>query len=55
MTTPIIYKSVPVQFAFYVHKDGRLQVTQVSKVEREIKFNSEKEARTFIKNYKKLL
>lgn len=52
MTYPIIYKQIPTQYAFYVHKDGTLQITPVTKVEKVMKFNSEKEARKFIRDYK---
>lgn len=51
-TYPIEYKVVPVQHAFLVSSDGTLQIRQVTKVEREMKFKSEKEARKFIRNYK---
>lgn len=51
ITYPIEYKLVPTQYAFYVHRDGTLQITQVTKVEREKKFKSVKEAREFIKNF----
>lgn len=55
MTYPIIYKTIPTLYAFYVHEDGTLQITPVTKVAKEMKFTSEKEARKFIKNYKEQL
>lgn len=51
-TYPIEYKVVPVQHAFLVSSDGTLQIRQVTKVEREMKFKSEREAREFIRDYK---
>lgn len=55
MKTPIIYRTIPVQFAFYVHEDGRLQISQCSPVKKEIKFKSEKEARDYVKILKEIL
>ncbi len=55
MTYPIVYRTIPTQLAFYVHKDGRLQIQPVSKIAREMKFASEKEAREFISNYQEQL
>lgn len=55
MTYPIVYKIIPTQYAFYVHEDGLIQITPVSKIAKELKFGSEKEARKFIKNYKEQL
>ncbi len=55
MTYPIIYKTIPVQFAFLVHEDGRLQIKMLSPVESEKKFNSEKEAREYIESLKEIL
>lgn len=51
MTYPIEYKKILVQFAFLVHKDGTLQITPVTKVEREMKFKNDKEARNYVENY----
>jgi hypothetical protein len=55
MTYPIIYKQLKVQFAFLVHKDGRLQIQMLHPLETEKKFKSEKEAREFIKELKEIL
>ena len=55
MTYPIIYKTLKVQFAFMVHSDGRLQIKMLSPMEAEKKFESEKEAREFIKKLKEVL
>jgi len=55
MTYPIIYKQIPVQFAFYVHLDGRLQVEMLYPVKKEIKFESEKEARDYVEKLKEIL
>ena len=55
MTYPIEYKIIPTQYAFYVHEDGTLDITPVTKVAKKMKFESEKEARKFIKNYKEQL
>ena len=46
---------IPVQFAFLVGKDGTLQIQAVSKLDREIKFKNEKEARNYINNYNEQL
>jgi hypothetical protein len=55
MTYPIIYKTIPVQFAFMVHADGRLQIKMLSPMEVEKKFKTEKEAREFVDNLKEVL
>lgn len=52
MTSPIIYKQIPTQYAFYVSKDGTLKITPVTDVPKVMKFKGEKEARKFIQNYK---
>jgi len=39
------------QYAFYVEKNGDVQVKIVTSPPPTIKFKSEKEAREFIKNY----
>jgi hypothetical protein len=54
MTYPIIYKQLKVQFAFLVHEDGRLQIQMLHPLETEKKFESEKEARKFIKELKEI-
>jgi len=54
-TFPIIYKMIPVQFAFLVSKDGMVQINPVSDVPKKMKFESEKKARKFISNYKEQL
>lgn len=55
MTYPIVYKIIPTQYAFYVHEDGTLEITPVTKIAKTMKFENEKEAREFIKNYKEQL
>ena len=55
MTNPIIYKTLEVQFAFMVHKDGRLQIKMLSPMEQEKKFESEKEAREYVQSLDKVL
>jgi hypothetical protein len=55
MTYPIVYKSILVQFAFLVHKDGKLQIKMLSPLPPEKKFDSEKEAREYVKNLKEIL
>lgn len=55
MTYPVVYKTIPVRFAFYVHENGLVQIMPVSEIAKELKFGSEKEARKFIKNYKEQL
>jgi len=55
MTYPIEYKSIPVQFAFLVHKDGGLQIKMLSPLPPFKQFDSEKEARQFIKELKEII
>ena len=55
MKSPIVYKMIPTQYGFYVHKDGKLNIIQLSDIPKEMKFKSEAEARKFIKNFKKQL
>ena len=55
MTYPIIYKQLKVQFAFLVHEDGRLQIQMLHPLETEKKFDSEKDAREYVKNLKEIL
>lgn len=47
MKYPIIYKTIPTQYAFYVEEDGSVKVTIVTKLN-DMKFSSEKEARDYI-------
>jgi hypothetical protein len=49
--SPIIYKMIPTQYAFYVSEDGTLQIQAVTKIPTVKKFNSPVEAREFINNY----
>jgi hypothetical protein len=51
MTYPIVYKKIPTQYAFYVEKNGELQIQIVTPPPTRLKFKSEKEAREFIKKY----
>lgn len=55
MTSPIEYKTIPTQFAFLVHEDGRLQIKMLSPLPAEKKFDSEKEAREFIRELKEII
>jgi hypothetical protein len=55
MTYPIVYKTLKVQFAFLVHEDGRLQINMLSPLPPEKKFDSEKEAREYVKNLKEII
>lgn len=55
MTSPIVYKKIPVQFAFLVHEDGRLQIKMLSPLPAEKNFESDKEARKFIRELKEIL
>jgi hypothetical protein len=55
MTYPIIYKKLNVQFAFLVHKDGRLQIKMLSPLETEKKFETEQEARDYVESLKEIL
>ena len=47
MTSPIIYKSIPTQYAFFTEDDG-------TKLD-GMKFKDKKEARKYIKNLKEVL
>lgn len=42
MASPIIYKTIPTQYAFFVEKDGKVRVTIVTKLQ-DMKFKDEKE------------
>lgn len=55
MIYPIIYKTIPVQYAFLVSDNGTLQIQQVTKHDTVKKFASEQEAREFINNYNQQL
>lgn len=52
---PILYKTLKVQFAFYVHEDGRLQIEMLHPVSKEMKFKSEVEARAYVEKLKEIL
>lgn len=52
--SPIIYKTLKTQYAFFVSEDGSVKATVVTKL-KDIKFESEKEARSYIKNLKEVL
>jgi len=54
MKSPIIYKQIPTQYAFYVSEDGSVKVTIVTKLN-DMKFSNEKEARDYIKKLKEVL
>ena len=55
MQYPIEYKTIPVQFAFLVSKDGTIEMKSIPKTHNKLKFKDEKEARKYIKNLKELL
>jgi hypothetical protein len=55
MTYPILYTTIPVQFALMVHKDGRLQIKMLSPMEAEKKFETEKEAREYVEQLERVL
>ena len=52
---PIEYKMIPVQFAFYIHEDGRLQIEMLHPLSKEMKFKSEVEARKYVEQLKEVL
>lgn len=54
MKYPIVYKSIPTQYAFYVEDDGTVQVSIVTKLH-NMKFASEKDARDYIKKLKEVI
>lgn len=55
MTHPITYKQIPVQFAFYVHEDGRLQIKMLHPVEEEKRFESKEKALEYVEGLKEVL
>ena len=55
MKSPIEYKTIKVQFAFFVHEDGRLQMKMLNPLPPEKKFENEKEARKYVKNLKEII
>ena len=52
MQTPLIYKQIKTQYVFMIEKDGLLKIHPTSDIPKEIKFNSVKEARGYVNNYK---
>lgn len=54
MISPIIYRQIPTQYAFFVEKDGSVKVTIVTKLD-NMKFKDEKEARSYIKKLKEVI
>jgi hypothetical protein len=55
MKYPIIYKQIPVQFAFMIHEDGRLQAIMLNPILQEKKFENGKEARKYVENLDEIL
>lgn len=53
--TPIIYKTLKVQFAFLIKDDGTLKIKMLSPIESEKKFKSKEEAKEFIRKLKVIL
>ena len=54
MSNPIVYKQIPTQYAFFVEKDGSVKVTIVTKLD-NMKFENEKQARSYIKKLKEVI
>jgi hypothetical protein len=46
---------IPTQYVFMVHEDGLLQIKPITQIPTAIKFETEQEAREYIKNYKEQL
>ena len=55
MKYPIEYKQIPVQFAFYIHEDGKLQIEMLHPVHKEMQFENEVEAREYVSNLKEII
>lgn len=53
--SPIEYKTIPTQYAFLVHEDGTMQIHQVTTPAKEMKFDTPKQAREYIKNLEEIL
>ena len=58
-TNPIIYKSIPCQFAFFITENTEssvvLKIKQVTTLPSQKEFKTLKEAKQFIKNLKQIL
>lgn len=53
MRSPITYKLIPTQYAFF-QEGNKVKVTQITKLPEEQEFKDEVEARNYIKNTKKI-
>lgn len=53
--SPIRYKKILTQYAFFIKKDGTVLTQIVTKLPSEQKFKSEKEAREFIRKLKEII
>lgn len=54
MISPIVYKQIPTQYAFYVEEDGSVKVTTLTKLDK-MKFEDMKEARSYINKLEEVL
>ena len=52
---PIIYKTIPTQYAFFIHEDGIVQTKQVATLEGTKKFKTQAEAHNYINNLKEII
>lgn len=50
-TYPIVYKMIPTQYAFYIYEDGTVQIQPITKLPKEMKFDTEAAAREYIERY----
>ena len=50
--TPIVYKTIPTQYAFLVSEDGRVEIQAVTRIEKTKYFETEAQARAWVEDYK---
>lgn len=53
--SPIIYKTIPTQYAFFIHEDGTLETKQLTTLESKRKFNNTTEAINHVESINKIL
>lgn len=54
-TYPILYKTIPTQYAFLVSKSGKVKIRALRDLPAEKEFESEDEAREWIESLKSVL
>lgn len=53
--SPIIYKTIPTQYAFLVNEDGTVNAHQVTKLPEKQQFRDSKQALEYINNIKEII